>query len=242
MRAYDESYLDDAMANLGDAFAYAALDCRVDLDDFSRWFVASGCARKFGSGNPRYVAGMSGVELARVVLRSVGLEDRCAPRTLRPGHDVEYWCGWILAYYQWHSGLRFDELFDGGLTAGTIARRYILHEADTSAFVAVADEILRRSRSTRQTRLQTLRKAAGLTQRALADKTGVSLRMIQLYEQRQNDINRAEAVTVVRLARVLNCDVDDLLELSGAGSSVDRNPRLHAKTQAGGQECPTACR
>ena len=36
--------------------------------------------------------------------------------------------------------------------------------------------------------------------------------MIQLYEQRQNDIAKAEAGTVIRLARVLGCAVEDIVE------------------------------
>ena len=41
---------------------------------------------------------------------------------------------------------------------------------------------------------------------------GVSLRMIQLYEQKQNDINKAQVNVVLSLAKVLGCDVEDLLE------------------------------
>ena len=36
--------------------------------------------------------------------------------------------------------------------------------------------------------------------------------MIQQYEQRQKDINKAQADTLLRLSRVLNCGVEDLVE------------------------------
>jgi len=42
--------------------------------------------------------------------------------------------------------------------------------------------------------------------------SGVSLRMIQFYEQKQNDINKAQVTVVLSLARTLGCDVEDLLE------------------------------
>lgn len=63
-------------------------------------------------------------------------------------------------------------------------------------------------------KLQDRRKAAGLSQSQLAAKVeGLTLRSLQYYEQGALDINRAAAVTVYRLAVVLGCRVEDLLEL-----------------------------
>ncbi|MGN1025507.1 MAG: helix-turn-helix transcriptional regulator [Faecousia sp.] len=63
-------------------------------------------------------------------------------------------------------------------------------------------------------KLQERRKAAGLSQSQLAAKVeGLTLRSLQYYEQGALDINRAAAVTVYRLAVVLECRVEDLLEL-----------------------------
>lgn len=67
MRAYDESYLDDAMDALGGMLDYAVVDCGYDPDEFFEWFIVSGVAAGFERGNPKFVAGMSGVELAREV-------------------------------------------------------------------------------------------------------------------------------------------------------------------------------
>lgn len=36
--------------------------------------------------------------------------------------------------------------------------------------------------------------------------------MIQLYEQQQNDINRAQASTLLALSRSLGCAMKDLME------------------------------
>lgn len=36
--------------------------------------------------------------------------------------------------------------------------------------------------------------------------------MIQMYEQRINDIDKAQAQTVYKLSRVIGCSVEDLLE------------------------------
>ena len=56
------------------------------------------------------------------------------------------------------------------------------------------------------------RKKARLTQAELAKRSGVSLRSIQMYEQHNKDINKASAETVLSLAKVLGCTMEDLLE------------------------------
>lgn len=62
-------------------------------------------------------------------------------------------------------------------------------------------------------KLQDRRKAAGLSQSKLAAKVPMSVRTLQHLEAGSLDINKAAAVTVWRLAVVLDCQVEDLLEL-----------------------------
>ena len=83
------------------------------------------------------------------------------------------------------------------------------HEADITKFV---DEMDRRiSVRTTQSRLARLRAYAGLTQKALADRSGVSVRMIQQYEQGQKKLAHAHADVVVRLSKALYCNIEELL-------------------------------
>ena len=56
-----------------------------------------------------------------------------------------------------------------------------------------------------------LRAYSGLTQRELSEESGVTLRMIQLYEQGQNDLSRAQVGVVASLAQVLGCETKALL-------------------------------
>ncbi len=52
----------------------------------------------------------------------------------------------------------------------------------------------------------------GITQGQLAVKSHVNLRTIRAYEQGYRDINKASYVTLKELARVLCCEIEDLLE------------------------------
>jgi len=63
-----------------------------------------------------------------------------------------------------------------------------------------------------RTNLKRIREAAGLSQAQLAKEAGVSLRSIQMYEQRKKDINKAQAITLAKVARALCYNVEDLLE------------------------------
>ena len=87
---------------------------------------------------------------------------------------------------------------------------HTLHEADISKFAEIADERIRMYY--KDTNLKRIRTAYGCTQAGLAEQSGVTLRSIQMYEQRHKDINKASAETLYRIAKALGCSIEDLLE------------------------------
>jgi transcriptional regulator with XRE-family HTH domain len=60
--------------------------------------------------------------------------------------------------------------------------------------------------------LKQKRLEAGLSQRALAEKSGVTIRAIQSYEQGWRDLRKASVGTVLALAKALDCTAEDILE------------------------------
>ena len=210
--AYEEMYLNDAMRAMGEMLDYAVHDCGCDGDLFFAQFLASGVAEQFERGNPKFVGGMSGVELALEVFRRTTGQIPDVDASAYGEKSPEYWAGWSLAYYQWESGMPFREIVSHGLTVREICSMYLLHEADISKFVEAADKVIQKSLGDGETNLKRIRRANGFSQKQLAEVSGVALRMIQLYEQRQNDINKAQASTLSRLARSLNCRMEDLME------------------------------
>lgn len=65
--------------------------------------------------------------------------------------------------------------------------------------------------SAEDTALKKMRIKNGLSQSALAEASGIPVRTIQQYEQRQKDLSKARAEYLIALARVLNCDPSHLL-------------------------------
>ena len=84
------------------------------------------------------------------------------------------------------------------------------HEMDIRQFCDTMNE--RYSAAQPETNLKALRQRADLSQRELSEQSGVPLRTIQQYEQRQKSINKAQAEYLLMLARTLCCDMEDLLE------------------------------
>lgn len=59
--------------------------------------------------------------------------------------------------------------------------------------------------------LKYTREKRQLSQSELANLSGVSVRMIQAYEQGVKDINKAQVVTVLKLAEALRCNVYEVI-------------------------------
>ena len=92
--AYSESYLNNAKDRLSSFFDYAINDCKLKPDWITALFINTGYAEQFERGNPAYVAGMSGVELARAVItKAYGPKELPAP-TNAEDCSPEYWAGW----------------------------------------------------------------------------------------------------------------------------------------------------
>lgn len=86
----------------------------------------------------------------------------------------------------------------------------IFHEMDISRFYESMDR--RYSEVIMETKLRKIRESRQISQSELSKMSGVSLRSIQLYEQRVNDIDKAQAHTLYKLAHALGCNIEDLLE------------------------------
>lgn len=210
IHAYAEMYLNDAMNNLGEAFDYAFNVCKVSLDDFVKLFIVSGYAECFAAGNPKIISGMSGTELAMNVFSASGKMCNFAIPQLEYDFSAEYWCGWILAFYQWKTNRSFKNICTY-ISMKEVASLYpVLHEAPEDKFVDAMNSVI--VRKTKSTKLQEQRKSMGLTQAELAKKADVNLRTLQQYETGAKNINKASVQSVITLANILKCKIEDILE------------------------------
>ena len=212
IHAYNHYYLEDAMNNVGSMLDCAVNATHCDISVFFEMFLASGVASQIEIGNPRFVSGLSGVELCEMVLKKSSDIDIKNLDYQPFGRTKEFWTGWSLAYYQWFRAKSFLYIQRNGLDIKRIISMYpTLHEADLSKFVETADRIIESYLVERPNVLKTIRKQAKLTQQRLAEISGVTLRMIQAYEQGDQDISKAEAQTVFALAKALGCSPESII-------------------------------
>lgn len=210
IHAYQETYLTKAQAVLGDAFDYAINTCGITGEDFINLFTTSSASKRMENGEPALLAGKSGIEIAvDIVFETTGRQLDSEPQE-RFARSREYWIGWAVCYYQWLSARSFGDIFKV-LSYGDLQSMYhMLHEADVTKFADIVEEKMREH--FKDTNLKRIRTYYGCTQAELARRSGVSLRSIQMYEQRHKDINKASAEAVYRISRVLGCTMEDLIE------------------------------
>ena len=210
IHAYQEIYLSKAQSVLGDAFDYAVNTCDIPGSDFVKLFIASSVSKRMENGEPAYLSGKSGIEIVReIVAETKGQELQIEPQE-HFGRSREYWIGWAVAYYQWYSGRKYRDIFKVLSFEDLQKMYYTLHEADITKFVDIVDSKIKEYFP--ETNLKRIRTAYGFTQAELSERAGVSLRSIQMYEQRNKNINKASADTMYRFAKALGCTMEDLFE------------------------------
>lgn len=209
--AFSESYLNDAKERLAIFFDYAIRVCGYTADFASMLFMHSGIAAQFEKGNPAFIAGKSGYELLiDAVSATYGTNKSLPAPDQQEGYSAAYWAGWVLAEYQWYTAYRYKDIFER-ISMESILEMYPLyHEMDITQFI---DEMeARYDAADLGSKLKRIRESRGLSQAELAAQSGVNIRNIQMYEQEVNNIDRAQVKIVYRLAHVLGCTVEDLLD------------------------------
>ncbi len=210
IHAYQEIYLNSIQSVLGEAFDYAINECNINGKDFINLFLASEISEKIEKGDCTYLVGKSGIELAIEIIQSTTGNDAFSEANDTFYRTAEYWIGYVIAYYQWYSSRTFSNIFYVFSYPDLKNMYQTLHEADISKFVDIADKRIKETM--RETNLKHIRKLYGISQSKLAKYSTVSLRSIQMYEQRNKDINKASGETLYNLSKVLGCSMEDLLE------------------------------
>lgn len=233
--SYSELYISKARDSLGRMLEFAVHDLHMNAADIFALFISTGVAADFGRGDVRTIAGMSGVELSYAVLDRSGIGAERIRYRYTSGRSGEYRAGSILAYAQWEHCVRFEDITEcisissivsmyeerksqalEGLswTAGpaerTAAIESMAPDFDTDCLRIIADRLTDRDG---EARLKAMRIRNGLSQSQLAAASGVPLRTLQQYEQRQKDIRKAGVQYVTGLASALHCEPGELLEL-----------------------------
>ena len=205
------SYLKDAMRTLGEAVDYAVNDCGVPLGPFLELLVAAEVGEALRISDPRVISGLSGVELAREVMAKSGMGVGGPEPAEKTAASKEYRIGRAIACYTVGMGCGLRELMRLISAEDLEKLSENVPEGDEGQWITGIHRKLKRRSSV--SRLQVQRKISGLSQRQLAELSGVNIRTLQQYEIRSKDLSKASVSSVNALADVLGCRPEDILEL-----------------------------
>ena len=202
IHAYNEIYLNNVMKNLAALFDLAINAEGFDKDEFAKKFAQSDIASGIENGVPDMLAGKSATEFL-IEITGKDSEYTNIPTDRTP----QYWAGWVLAYAQWYLNKSFSEILSVMPFSRLVNMYSPYHEADEMKTVEVIQGLFPNTSA-----LKLLRQRRNLTQEQLATLSGVNLRSIRSYEQGTNELAKAQGETLLMLARVLNCTVEDLIK------------------------------
>lgn len=201
IHAYSDMYLSNVLHNLSAFFDIAVNAMGIDADDIGTRFLDSKVASGIEQGNPNYLSGKSATEMLSEVL------EQDVPYNQIPlDRSPEYWAGWVLAYTQWYLNKSFKEILGVMPFSKLVNLYHPYHEAPETK---TAEKI--QSLFPTESALKRYRILRGLSQKQLADLSGVKLRSIQCYEQGDIDMAKAQADTLYALAKTLDCTIEDLI-------------------------------
>lgn len=206
-KGYEHFYLNKVSKKLGNMLHDAVYGYGYDGGEFLWQFIQSKIASEIENGNPKYIAGKSGIEiLLEVRERVTGSEPQYLMVEKYDRSDM-YWIGWILAKYQWYSGRSFKEILKVIPFDDLLALYSTLHEEDERK----SYEVFERRFENQKTNLSCIRKMRDITQEELAEISGVSVNTIRAYERKSKDIGKAQVDILIKLSNGLKCTIEDLL-------------------------------
>lgn len=205
--AYQASKLNSTQELLGDFFNLAINHYHLSPNKAYKLLLISKYSKLIEKGNPSIIYGKSGYELFYDISKEINSSYQITkPKFLEKTET--YWAGWIVGYLQWATARSFDNIFELLPLEKIISMYHPYHEMDERHFV---EDVLEKY-FLPKSNLFRIRKRNKLTQKELANRASVSVRTIQMIEQRHNDINQVKAINLFNISRELNCQMEDLLE------------------------------
>lgn len=97
-------------------------------------FLSSIIPTQIEFGNPDFLSGKSGLELAFFLYQ--GIDQKIEEALQEPYYpQAEYWAGFVVAYAQWKLQIPFSILFSKYPLERILSNYHLMHEADISKMV-----------------------------------------------------------------------------------------------------------
>ena len=136
--SYEQMYLSDVQKNLGFLFQLCLVDLGKSPDEVQADFLASEIPRQIEFGNPNFLSGKSGYELALLLYSHA--DNQILSALSAPYYpQAEYWSGFVLAYCQWKLQVPFRTILENYPLERILQSHRLLHEADISKITSLIE-------------------------------------------------------------------------------------------------------
>lgn len=198
-------YIRNFARKFGTLLEMAYVD-KKDMNIFYYLLVRSSIIKEIENGNIKYL-NLTPNEL----YYEINKDKKVLKREYIPYRGSYYWAGMMLTYFVFKYDISYKEI-NNNITLEEVANSYYpLHEASEDKFFEFINSNLNKDK--KDTNLRIYRKLNNLSQNQLSEISGVELRSIEMYEQRRNDINKAQSITLYKLSKALGCTIEDILEI-----------------------------
>lgn len=131
--SYDETYLPDVQKNLGFFFQFMLCNMKFSPEEVQKIFLNSIIPNQIEIGNPDFLCGKSGLELAKICLENKDISAQIKESLSEPYYPhAEYWSGYVLAYCQWKNAIPFSTILNNYSLELILSNYTLMHEADIS--------------------------------------------------------------------------------------------------------------
>ena len=202
IHAYDEDFLPVIQEKIAIIFEIAVLFEKIEIDKFMDIFTKSDIVKRLEVGDSVISLGKSANELLALI---IGKEPKNydLPFVATP----EYWVGYVISYIQWFYNVSYKKINDIYKMSDLIKEYFPYHDMDINHMVDFFKVKLNVENKLKKKRIEN-----NYTQEELSLYSGISIRTIRAYEQETLDISKASCENVYILAKVLNCNIEDLIK------------------------------
>lgn len=199
-----------AIEMMAEMFEYSKCYLHVESDEFFDMLNNTNSSDKLYNLDIIYIYGKSSIEIINDIYLANEMKIKTFNNKKLLKSDKYYWLGLVIASYCYGKKISFKE-FGQRIKPSQILRMYnIMHEAPHMKVIEEIDKILNKQESV----LKSIRQAKNISQNELSILSGVSLRSIQMYEQKKKNISKASFEIVKRLANSLLIKPEELYDSS----------------------------
>ena len=197
-----------AIELMGEMFEYSKCYLHIDGDEFFELLNCTHISEKLYNLDIIYIYGKSSIDIINDICLANDIKIKTINKNKFLKSDKYYWLGIVIASYCYGKRISFKEIGKRIKPLQILKMYNTMHEAPHMKVIEEIDKIFDRQESI----LKNIRQSKNISQNELSVLSGVSLRSIQMYEQKKKNISKASFEIVKRLANSLSVELEDLYE------------------------------